>query len=49
MGLRRSRLYSVHSRLYVLITPLYVPNELAEKLIAAHETAHGEQLVEEEA
>ena len=27
----------------------YVPNELAEKVIAAHKAAHGEQLVEEEA
>ena len=27
----------------------YVPNELAEKDIAAHKAAHGEQLVEEEA
>lgn len=27
----------------------YVPNELAEKVIAAHRAAHGEQLVEEEA
>ena len=27
----------------------YVPNELAEKVIAAHKSAHGEQLVEEEA
>jgi predicted nucleotidyltransferase component of viral defense system len=27
----------------------YVPNELAERVIAAHKTAHGEQLVEEEA
>ena len=27
----------------------YVPNELADKVIAAHKTAHGEQLVEEEA
>ena len=27
----------------------YLPNELAEKVIAAHKTAHGEQLVEEEA
>jgi len=27
----------------------YAPNELAEKVIAAHKTAHGEQLVEEEA
>ncbi len=26
----------------------YVPNELAEKVIAAHKAAHGEQLVEEE-
>ena len=26
----------------------YVPNELAEKVVAAHKTAHGEQLVEEE-
>jgi hypothetical protein len=26
-----------------------VPNELAEKVIAAHKLAHGEQLVEEEA
>jgi len=26
-----------------------VPNELAEKVIAAHKSAHGEQLVEEEA
>ncbi len=27
----------------------YVPNELAEKVIATHKAAHGEQLVEEEA
>jgi len=27
----------------------YVPNELAEKVVAAHRAAHGEQLVEEEA
>src|SRR5216684_905635 len=27
----------------------YVPNELADKVIAAHKAAHGEQLVEEEA
>jgi len=27
----------------------YLPNELAEKVIAAHKAAHGEQLVEEEA
>ncbi len=27
----------------------YVPNELAEKVIAAHKAAHGEHLVEEEA
>jgi len=27
----------------------YVPNELAEKVIAAHKAAHGEALVEEEA
>jgi elongation factor G len=27
----------------------YVPTELAEKVIAAHKAAHGEQLVEEEA
>jgi len=27
----------------------YVPNELAEKVIAAHKAVHGEQLVEEEA
>jgi elongation factor G len=27
----------------------YVPNELADKVIAAHKPAHGEQLVEEEA
>jgi elongation factor G len=27
----------------------YVPNELAEKVIAQHKAAHGEQLVEEEA
>src|SRR5437667_7027005 len=27
----------------------YVPNELAEKVVAAHKAAHGEQLVEEEA
>jgi hypothetical protein len=26
-----------------------VPNELADKVIAAHKPAHGEQLVEEEA
>src|SRR5215470_11751730 len=27
----------------------YVPNELADKVVAAHKAAHGEQLVEEEA
>jgi elongation factor G len=27
----------------------YVPNELAEKVIAAHKSVHGEALVEEEA
>jgi hypothetical protein len=27
----------------------YVPNELAEKVIATHKAAHGEQLVEEKA
>jgi elongation factor G len=27
----------------------YVPNELADKVIAAHKAAHGEALVEEEA
>jgi elongation factor G len=27
----------------------YVPNELAEKVVASHKAAHGEQLVEEEA
>jgi elongation factor G len=27
----------------------YVPSELGEKVIAAHKTAHGEALVEEEA
>jgi elongation factor G len=27
----------------------YVPNELAEKVIATHKAAHGEALVEEEA
>jgi elongation factor G len=27
----------------------YVPNELAEKVIAAHKATHGEALVEEEA
>jgi hypothetical protein len=26
-----------------------VPNELAEKVIATHKAAHGEQMVEEEA
>jgi translation elongation factor EF-G len=26
----------------------YVPNELADKVIAAHKAAHGEQIVEEE-
>jgi hypothetical protein len=26
-----------------------VPNELADKVIASHKSAHGEQLVEEEA